>query len=309
MPTPVVKWSQTYSPPNGNLYYLNGNIDEGAVLAGQIDYGARQIAVDGTQLVAVQIPNTTASKSVVRVGDYYFVAGDDGQGVGRLDATGASAWDLSTWAGYVNPGATAPESICTDGTLIYANDDVNRNRIHAYSVSNSASSFTLTEEWSVDLPAGGRVRGLSYDAASGYLYMHNGGNSAADTSLYAINVDTQAVSLMGTHTEGARTYQALRYGDALLVAGQSDMVTVYAMLNDTTIFPAALDQLGVPGLIGDIYGMAVVPGADAATTNFDTLFIASSGGRLTAVELVPEPATLSLLGLGALALVRRRRTR
>ena len=291
----VEKWT-VVPTPGSSVYYLNNNLDQGAVLAGQISYGVRQVNSEGTELHSLSIAN--ASKSAVRLGSYYYITGADGQGIGRLDATGAEAWNASSWVDFVNPGPGS-ESIVTDGTLLFANDDNDRDRIHAYSVSKSDDSFALTEEWSVDLgTTNGRVRGLTYDAGSGFLYMSTGGVGAANTDLYAIDVSTQAFYNIGTHVEGAVTYQALRYGDQLLVVGQSDMLTVYDMLGDTAIDPTPVQQTDLGH--GDIYGLAVYG---------DTLFASGSGARLTGFAIVPEPTSVVLLGLGGLMLFACRRSR
>jgi hypothetical protein len=43
---------------------------------------------------------------------------------------------------------------------------------------------------------------------------------------------------------------------------------------------------------------------------YDTLFVTSTGSKLSAFAIIPEPTTLGLLSLGALAsLIRRRRRR
>ena len=307
---PTLRWEWTAQPGStSSIYYLNNNLDAGGVLAGQIGYGVRHYDADGTQLHTVNLGSDT-SKSAVRLGDYYFVTGANSQGIGRLDATGANAWNASSWVGFVNPGSTGPESIVTDGSWLFTNNDGIQNRIHAYSVSNAAGSFTLTEQWHVDLPAGGRVRGMSYDPGSGFIYVHNGGGDGLTyTDLYAISVGTQEVYNMGTHNEpGAtggttRTYEVLRYGGELLTVGLSDMLSVYDVVGDTLIAgggPKAQIDLG----LGDLYGAAIIAG-----TPWDTLVVTSYGGKISGFKLVPEPTTLSLLGLGALALVRRRRKR
>jgi len=299
-PALELQWTQ-HLTPGANPYYLDGNIDAGGVLVGQINYGVRHVAPDGTPLHAVPLGSDTA-KSIVRLGDYYYVSGDDSQGIGRLDATGANAWNASSWVGFVNPLGTGPEAIATNGSLLFANDDGTQNRIHAYAVTNQPGSFSLTEQWAVDLPDGHRVRGISYDADSGYLYMHNGGDSAG-TTLYAIDAATGTAFDMGMHAGEPRVYQVLRRGDELLVFGTSDNLSVYDLVNDTTIAAGPKLQIGLG--LGDLYGAAVMP----IGGSFDTLFVTSGGGNLSAFELVPEPTTLSLLGLGGLAALARRRRR
>ena len=299
---PTPEW--TYAPGGSNFYYLNGNVDGGTVLAGQISYGGRQVDRDGNQSNSLAtsglLPNGGA-KSLARIGDYYFITNQDG-GVGRFDATGPNAWNSASWAppsppSVVDPGATSPESITTDGTWLFANSDANRDHIYGYSVANTATDFTLTQQWDATLPGGHRVRGLTYDADSGFLYMHNGGDSAG-TTLYAIDASDGTVYDMGTHSGEPRVYEVLRYGDELLVFGTSDNMTVYDLANDTTI--GAMTQQTNLG-VGDIYGAAV---------HGDTLFVAHAGSSLSGFAIAPEPASVVLLISGGLALLlmfRRRR--
>ncbi len=308
---PVLKWTQTPGS-SSSIYYINGNVDGDAALAGHIGFGARMFDSDGNELNSLSLsglsPNNGA-KSLARIGDYYYITDSSG-GIGRFDATGANAWSGASWAptptpAVVNPGSTAPESITTDGTWLFTNDDVNRDHIHAYSITNTATSFILTEEWVADLDpstTNGRVRGLSYDAGSGYLYMHNGGaTGTGNDKLYAIDASNGTVTQMGNHTEGGYTYQTLRYGDELLVVGYSDNLSVYDLTSDTAIAAGGPTQQFDLGL-DNLYGVTF---ADS------TLFVASVGGKISGFEMVPEPGTLVLLGLGGLflGLTRSRRRR
>lgn len=301
-PTPL--WTAT--PAGSSCYYLNDNLDGASVLFGQISFGARQYGVDGNEIHSLSmsglLPHNDA-KCLLRLGDYYYVTDGDGGGIGRFDATGANAWSADSFQSPINPGGTGPESIVTDGTLIYANDDVVRNRVHAYTVGTDP--FSLTEAWSVNLPDGGRVRGLTYDVDSGLLYMHNGG-VAGSTTFYAVDPDTHTAHAMGSHNEGelvagGLVYQALRYGNEILVFGTSDNMTAYALSSDTTI-GASTSQVNLG--VGDIYGAAIYG---------NTLFV-GAGSKITAFAIVPEPGSALLLVLGSASLFcwpwrRRRRGR
>jgi hypothetical protein len=290
------KWTVTL-PVGSNGYYLNNNFDGPGVLIGQIQFGARQYDSSGNQLHLLATAGVMpGAKSLLRIGNYYYISNEVG-GIARFDATGANAWSAASLVSVINPGEIGPESLATDGTYLYTNDDTTLNRIHAYTVSDP---FGLTEAWSVDLPDGGRVRGLTYDPASGYLYMHNGGaNGVTYNDLYAVNVSTHQAVKIGEHNENPVAYQALRYGNELLVFGNSDMMTAYSLPSDTSI-GAMTKQLNLG--LGDIYGAAIYG---------NTLFVTTANARLSAFDIIPEPSSLLLAGLAAagLCFMWRRRQR
>jgi len=271
--------------PGSNPYYLNNNVDAGGVLVGQIDFGGRWIDCKGKELKSLKT-NTTppllpsgGAKCLVRLGDYYFITDDDAKGIARFDATGDYAWDSHSWVAPVNPGGIGPESICTDGKWLFTNDDAHQDHIYAFSVTNQDSSFTLTEQWKAVLPDGHRVRGLSYDASSGYLYLHNGGDGTQDgggTTLYAIDASDGTVHRMGSHKGEPRVYQVLRHGRQLLVLGTSGKLSVYNLTNDTTVGNL---QKTFDLKVGPLYGAAIIG---------DNLFVSSDGGRLSAFRQSAE---------------------
>ena len=222
------------------------------------------------------------AKSLVRLGDYYFITDDDGKGIARFDATGENAWDSASWVAPVNPDEIGPESICTDGKWLFTNNDVNMHHVHAFSVSNEEDSFTLAEEWKAKLPNGHRVRGISYDAKSGCLYMHNGGDGTyvdGGTTLYAVDATDGTVHEMGTHADEPRVYQVLRHGKQLLVFGTSGKLSVYDLTDDTKV-DALNRQIDLK--LGEIYGAAIID---------DSLYVTSKGGKLSSFRLDPEPSS------------------
>jgi hypothetical protein len=279
--------------PGSNPYYLNNNVDGTGVLVGQIGFGGRWIDRNGKELKSLKTKTTPpllpsgGAKCLVRLGDYYFITDDNAQGIARFDATGVNAWDSDSWVAPVNPNGIGPESICTDGKWLFTNNDVDLDHVHAFSVSNKADSFALTEQWKAVLPDDHRVRGLSYDAGSGCLYMHNGGDGAADdstssstdhqtdggTTLYAMDASDGTVHKMGAHTDEPRVYQVLRHGKELLVFGTSGKMSVYDLTSNTTVgsLKRRLDLN-----LKEIYGAAIIG---------DGLFVTTNGGNLSAFRL------------------------
>jgi len=268
--------------PGANPYYLNNNVDGSGVLVGQIGFGGRWIDRKGKELKSLATRTTPpllpsgGAKSLVRLGDYYFITDDNAKGIARFDATGPKAWNSASWVAPVNPDGIGPESICTDGKWLFANNDVDQDHVHAFSVTNRDASFTLTEQWKAVLPDGHRVRGLSYDAGSGCLYMHNGGDGTGTdggTTLYAIDASDGTVHKMGTHADEPRVYQVLRHGDELLVFGTSGKLSVYNLTSDTAI--GSLKRQ-VDLKLNELYGAAIMG---------DCLFVTSKGGKLSAFRL------------------------
>lgn len=267
-----------------NLYYLNNNVDDGKLLVGHIGFGARWIDLKGKEIKSLKTSKTSTTppllpsggaKALVRLGDYYFITDNNAKGIARFDAIGAKAWDSTSWVAPVNPGEIGPESICTDGEWLFTNDDVDQNFIHAFSVTNEDDSFTLTEEWKAELPDAHRVRGITHDAKSGFLYMHNGGDGTytdGGTTLYAIKASDGTVHKMGTHADEPLVYQVLRHGNELLVFGTSNKISVYTLTNDTAVGYLKREiDLG----LGDIYGAAIIG---------NCLFVTSEEGKLSALR-------------------------
>ena len=134
--------------------------------------------------------------------------------------------------------------------------------------------------------------------------MHNGGAGSSGTggnTLYAIDTATHTAHKMGTHIEGDYCYQALRYGDEVLVFGYSGDITAYELTNDYTIgAETSTTDLNIDVLWG-------------AAIQDNVLFVANGKTMLTAfniiTEEIPEPGTMLLALLGAVCLLRRPRRR
>lgn len=316
-----VGWTMTTPWPtsNGSLYYLNGNRDaQGNLLLGSIDnsgMGGGVVAVDprtGAVARTYTNPTTTATadntgsdggKSAVQVGSYLFFTGDSGQGIARLDAA-----TLTEQTAY-REGDPAPrvESLATDGTFLYGNDDVERGKIRRYAIANEAADFTLTAGWTVDL--GGRVRGLSYHApgsagGDGYVYAASElpeGSSNAGRRVFAIRAaggtavpvttpDGSPLAVPGT----TQLYQAIvAHGPAttlVLAVSTVDKLYLYSMLGPAvacatpTVFTSGTPASGEIGLV-DAQGAAVGAGLYGIALRGRDLFVVHDQNRLSHLRL------------------------
>ena len=320
--TPVKQWTEegpVVGRANPNLYYgggvFNGNFYVSKLGYGPLEYSSTQTS--GSALVNSYdigiLEGTIGSKTTVRIGEYVFYSrtGTDAAtgGINRLDSDWTNSVPTSNYPAEVtaiNPGDTSPEGLATDGTHLFTNNDVTDNKIHKYSITNTESSFSLAEADSWTISEATRFRALSHynDGTDDLIYVIDYySNDPNGNGIYEINVTDDSYTRLGTHA-GSSAYQVVRYNDELLVVGLDDNLTVYdyGNLSNSTAY-----DLGM----GDLYGLGVV-GDGTDVTGF---WVTSAGVLSPTAErtgyvshfAVPEPATMSLLAIGGLAVLRRRR--
>lgn len=187
---------------SGNTYYLNNNIFNGVLFAGRIDEGIQFFNLsDWTSSGVSYYDNgVDGAKSACMVNGKIFLAGDDVQGVRRMDDI--SGANLTSYQLASNPGA---ESVVTDGTYLFTNDDVSRGVIRKYLPDGTGSSLTMTDQngstWS-NPNIGGRIRGLSY-SDNKRLYVSAAGNAShPDRAIYMINAETGASTALNASVPG-----------------------------------------------------------------------------------------------------------
>jgi len=227
-----------------SVYYSDDNLSaDGNFLIGVIGYGPREISIDDGSVVN-GYDNTAdgTAKSAIQLGAYIFFTGASGEGLARLD----SSWSSRT--AYVNPTnalgvGSLCESIATDGTLVFGNDDNYQTNIHAWAISNGATDFTADLQWTATIPgtSTARIRAFSYDA-SGYIYVcGNGNGNADDRDVYAIRVSDQSVIDMGIDVPGTdKGYGIVREGNTLIALTRS-AIYVWNLTSSTSADPASVD--------------------------------------------------------------------
>ncbi|MDJ1183967.1 Calx-beta domain-containing protein [Roseofilum casamattae] len=287
------------TPLGNNNFYLNNNFSSaGNPLAGAIDGGPVEYQASNGTTVNSYNNGTDGAKSALELGIYIFFAGDDTQGIRRID----NDWS-SNLTGYQGT-AEQTESITTDGTSIYGNNDVNRDQIIKWSVTNNTGSFSLAQQWAQDVGTGGRFRGISYfDHGSGddYIYASDGGTNGASDKVWAFDADTgsaTAVNFGGTDITVPGTdlvYQAIAHeydGRTTLIAVTTNEVHVWDLNTPTTVSSLApqetytlssgsnqLLNTSATALSGNFYG------AGAKNNQFFLLH----GSQVSAYELAPTP--------------------
>jgi len=251
-----------------SVYYSDNNLSaEGNFLVGVNPGGAYEVSATDASVVNSYLPGTHNAKSAIQMGTYIFYTHHDGAGIARLDA----AWDNAT--ALVNPTNAAGvgskcEAICTDGTLVFGNDDNDQTNIHAWVISNGATNFTADFQWTASIPTAGRIRGFSY--ANGYLYACGFGTSG-DRSIYAINVADQTVTDTGVDVPGTDTGYGTIRSENLLIAVTVGNIYVWDLTSPTAANPASIDT----------YTSAQMLGASMYSVSYDDgrLFIGGAGGN------------------------------
>jgi len=293
----TAQWTAN-TPFGNNNHYLNNNFSTaGNPLAGAIDGGPVEYNASNGTVVNSYSNGADGAKSALEFGSYIFFAGDNTQGIRRIDNDWAS--NLTTYQATVEQ----TESITTDGTSIYGNDDVTRDQIIKWSVTNNPTSFSLTQQWAEDVATGGRFRGISYfDHGSGddYIYASDGGNTTGD-NIFAFDADTgaaTAVSFNGTAITVPGTdlvYQAIIHevgGRKLLMAATTSELHVWDMLSPTTTISATPTETytiaaGTNQLFNNIGG-ALGGQFLGASARGSQLFL-GNGSQVLAYELAATP--------------------
>ena len=237
----TAQWTAT-TPIGNNNHYLNNNFSTaGNPLAGAIDGGPVEYRASDGAVINSYNNGADGAKSALELGSYIFFTGDDTQGIRRIDNDWSS--NVTTY----QATAKQTESITTDGTYLYGNDDVNRDRIIKWSVTNNPTDFSLTQQWAEDVVTGGRFRGISYfDHGSGddYIYASDGGASGASDKIWAFDADTgsaTAVNFGGTDITVPGTdlvYQAIAHeydGRKTLIAVTTNELHIWDMDTPTTV--------------------------------------------------------------------------
>ncbi|MDJ1173777.1 Ig-like domain-containing protein [Roseofilum capinflatum] len=294
----TAQW-MTNSPIGNNNHYLNNNFSTaGNPLAGTIDGGPVEYQASTGTVVNNFNNGADGAKSALEFGSYIFFTGDDTQGIRRID----NDWS-SNLTGYQ---ATVPktESITTDGTYIYGNNDVTRDQIVQWSVTNNPTNFTLTQQWAQDVGTGGRFRGISYfDHGSGnnYIYASDGGASGTGDKIWAFDADTGnaiAVSSGGTDITVPGTdlvYQAIAHeydGRTTLIALTTNELHVWDMDSPTTVTSATPTETYTiaagPNQLLDNGGGALGGPFLGASARGSQLFL-GNGSQVLAYQLAQTP--------------------
>ena len=177
-------------------------------------------------------------------------------------------------------------------------------------VAVSASVLSVTQSGiGPTTTSASRIRNVTVgDTYSGYAYY---GDCSGSTSagVYALNLSTGVeTTLLSSFADTVSRYAygawtAKEVDGYLYLHTTGDGITVYNMTDATTLgtvaetyTQATLDAL--TGTANPSYGFDVVD-------NGARMLYGDNGAKV--IEIVPEPATLAMLSLGCLTLVRRRR--
>lgn len=277
-----------YNPGPGSAYYLgladNGNVIHGNMNGGLFEWNKTLDANgDGTVGDPVQSGPSGANssggtKAGWQLGNYIFWGSSNNAGIYRTDR------DFTNGDMALKATDNGSEAVCADGTYLYGNDDYSRSLIHKWTVSNTASDFTLNEVATYDTGFG-RIRQVTPWGGAIYFGDYNG------TALGKVDTTTGTVTTLGNASGSPATHTVIRYGDEGFSTGRDELVHFYSISGSGTSetwtedFTSALAQVGK-----DKYGMAIVGNGQEATTMWvvsqGVSGVAGSGGyTLSSYEL------------------------
>ncbi len=277
-----------YNPGPGSAYYLgladNGNVIHGNMNGGLFEWNKTLDANgDGTVGDPVQSGPSGANssggtKAGWQLGNYIFWGSSNNAGIYRTDR------DFTNGDMALKATDNGSEAVCADGTYLYGNDDYSRSLIHKWTVSNTASDFTLNEVATYDTGFG-RIRQVTPWGGAIYFGDYNG------TALGKVDTTTGTVTTLGNASGTPATHTVIRYGDEGFSTGRDELVHFYSISGSGTSetwtedFTSALAQVGK-----DKYGMAIVGNGQEATTMWvvsqGVSGVAGSGGyTLSSYEL------------------------
>jgi hypothetical protein len=235
----------------------------------------------------------------------------------------------------VSPATRVPSLASSDYTDIVYSAAANPTKIQAADASTrylylslythvsgdgiSGGGLALTNGYDLStyrIMYGGSTTGSNVNPGAGSL-LDIGAGSVVSCSSYFGNYINQTNTLSNDYTQvinvsGTLNTPILRLNDGvfnmtLLGAGTLKVTTDVDITNNalTLNFNSNLASIiTTAAQFSELLGSIKVGGVAATMANFQT---SDAGGGLTSYMLVPEPATMALLGLGAIAAFRRKR--
>ena len=242
---PTVLWVRTHAA-GGTSIYFGGAVKDHQFYTGQLTWGPQ--AWDNAGNMVGGYSNNVTAKCSVPVGSYVFFthAVDPGGGVFRIN----NDWQTDL-VGPVYVAGIKLESLATDGTHLYSNDDNDRDTICKYEINNSVGSFTLTPLMTATCDVT-RICGISYH--DGKLYA---ASSTTTTNVVEVDANTGvSTNLFALPPITAKTYfQAVRSGNRIYVVGTGTAYQLFVYETHGTSWTAVGSyNLG----LGPLYGISDV---------------------------------------------------
>lgn len=181
-----------------------------------------------------------------------------------------------------------PIAVSPDGSLIYFTFNLeNRHKLYRYNLSNrTTSAISIT-----NLPL---LTGMTF-GKDGFLYGIDGYNGTSK-SLWKIDLQTLHAAAVGP----------VRFG---LNMDLESTATALDVAPDGTFY-LAISPIAIDGTPWSEYYISTInPATGIATINYQAPvhMTGSSHYYIDTMAIIPEPATVLLVGLGGLALMRKRR--